>query len=192
MSRLDYFLAPQGTFGSVSDCTILPAIHSDHCPVIIELAMTQEIRGPGFWKFNVTHLSNKDFVDEVNKIIDYANYRYDNLNPINKWEMIKHDIREYAVIFSKEKAKQKHYKKEILERKLHSYRKKLNMINLQSEFAVSIIQATNEKIDSVLKELHTIELCEAQGAMLRSKVRWVESGEKNTKYFFALEKQRSI
>ena len=27
--------------------------------------------------------------------------------------------------------------------------------------------------------------------MLRSKVRWVESGEKNTKYFFALEKQRS-
>ena len=104
----------------------------------------------------VTHLSNKDFVDEVNKIIDYANYRYDNLNPINKWEMIKHDIREYAVIFSKEKAKQKRYKKEILECKLNSYRKKLNMINLQSEFAVSIIQTTNEKIDSVLKELHTI------------------------------------
>ena len=60
------------------------------------------------------------------------------------------------------------------------------MINLKSDNAVRDIQKTNDSIDSVLLELKKITLYQAQGAIIRSKVRWHELGEKNTKYFFGL------
>ena len=38
-------------------------------------------------------------------------------------------------------------------------------------------------------ELETIIECQTKGAMLRSKSRWYNEGEKNTKYFLNLEKR---
>ena len=192
MTRLDYFFLPQGTFSKVSECCILPAYLSDHCPVVLELQQAHVIRGPGYWKFNTSHLNEKEFVDEINKIIDYAEFRYNDCNPINKWEMIKHDIREHAILYSCERAKERRIKKDRLEKKLQSQHKRLSMINLKSDNAIKHIQEINYAIDKIKLELQKISLYRAQGAILRSKVRWIEEGEKSSKYFFNLEKQRSF
>ena len=186
MTCLVYFLTPLGLLGKVSGCTILPAQLSDHCPVVLQFELQNQIRGPGYWKFNVSHLNDKEFVDEINKIIDMVEFRYDNLNPINKWEMIKYDISEYTMSYSSIKAKERKQNKNRLEKRLKTLQKKLNMINLKSDNAVRDIQKTNDSIDSVLLELKKITLYQAQGAIIRSKVRWHELGEKNTKYFFGL------
>ena len=118
-----------------------------------------------------------------------AEYRYSELNPLNKWEMIKHDIREYATYFAKLQSRLRKKEQTELEAKLRTQQKRLNMINLASNNAVRLIQAINNKIDSLTQKLQKISLYRAQGAILWSKVRWHQQGEKNTKYFFNLEKQ---
>ena len=44
-------------------------------------------------------------------------------------------------------------------------------------------------MDRVKSKLKKIVAGRTQGAMLRSKVRWYEFGEKNSKYFYNLEKR---
>lgn len=39
------------------------------------------------------------------------------------------------------------------------------------------------------KELDDLYINAAKGAYIRSRARWLENGEKNTSYFFALEKR---
>ena len=144
MRRLDYFLVPLGTIGLIKNCQILPATFSDHCLIILEISTMQSIRGPGLWKFNVNHLYQKEYVDMVNEIIDYADYRYSELNPANKWEMIKNDVQEATISYSKEKASLQRQRIKTLNNKLTALQKKLAMINLRSEQAIKIIQETND------------------------------------------------
>ena len=61
-------------------------------------------------------------------------------------------------------------------------------INLRSERAVKIIQETNKRIDIVQADLEKEARIDAQGAILRSGVRWYEQAEVNSKYFLGLEK----
>ena len=68
----------------------------------------------------------------------------------------------------------------MLEETLCSIEKKINVneqnIKLENDYA-----SVKEKLEHVYK-------IEAKGAGIRSRVRWMEEGEKNTKYFLGLEK----
>ena len=59
MSRLDYFLIPLGTLYQVENCEILASYLSDHCPILLKLSFDENIRGPGYWKLNTRHLTNR-------------------------------------------------------------------------------------------------------------------------------------
>ena len=140
---------------------------------------------------NNSHLTKKEFVDEINKTIDFADLRYEELSYVQKLEMIKHDIREVAIDFSRREATKCKNHREVWQRKLNACYKRLNIINLNSATAVKIIQQINEKIDNIKYELNKISKNQAQGAILGSKARWVEQGEMSSKYFFGLEKAKS-
>ena len=71
-SRIDYFLAPLATLQKVVSCEILAGIKSDHNFVEIVLRFANVIRGPGYWKFNNSLLSDIEYVEEINKLIDEA------------------------------------------------------------------------------------------------------------------------
>ena len=58
---------------------------------------------------------------------------------------------------------------------------------LQEELSVSKIDEYN----LIKEELDKIEEMEAKGAILRSRIRWTEAGEKNSKYFLNLEKRNA-
>ena len=138
MARLDYFFIPIGILSLVDSCKILPAVLSDHCPVIMEIITSEQIKGPGYWKFNTRHSHSKVFLDECNKIIDYAEYRYSELNPLHKWEMIKHDLREFAIQYSREQASIKKKEIEKWNRQLKALYTKLAVINLSAPNVMSI------------------------------------------------------
>ena len=191
MTRLDYMLAPLGSFTKVIQCKISPAVISDHCPVECSINLTPAFRGPGYWKFNVSHLQDPNFVMEMNQEIELIKSRTKNCNPINRWGIFKNNVREVAITLSRKQTSLKMKEKIDLNKRLMGLNKKLTMINLSSDRAVHWIQETNNKIDEIKSKLTKIGLHDAQGAMLRAKVRWTSQGEHNTAYFYGLEKRNA-
>ena len=60
---------------------------------------------------------------------------------------------------------------------------------MEKELASSATENVKQLVEKNRKELETIIEYKTAGVMLRSKARWIEHGEKNTKYFFNLERQ---
>ena len=191
MSRLDYFITPWHNLANVTRCEISHGLLSDHAYVEIEIDFASEIRGRGFWKLNNSFLTDKDYVDTVNEIIDMADLRYNDLTRGHKWEMIKIDVAEYSMLHGKNRAHEKRILKQSLIRKLNALEKKLACINLNSDLAAKIIQKANTEIDQYKEKLAQLTRLDAQGAILHSRATWCEMAEKNTKYFFNLEKANS-
>ena len=191
MSRLDYFLAPLCTLSLVTDVKILPAKVSDHCPIVVTINTEHTLRGPGYWKLNVKHLENKEFLDEVNETFDIIKNRYNSINPLDRWDAIKTEVRGTAIHASHRYASERKIKRQKMENQLNALLKKLNMINPKSDKAIAQIQATNIKIDDLRKKLDLEYNKDAEGAILRSKARWVSEAEHSTKYFYSLEKWNS-
>ena len=188
MSRLDYFFTHIGSVSLISNCEILPATISDHCPVVMSIQMINVPRGAGYWKLNVKLLEDKEYVDEVNEIFDLAETRYVNKKPNEKLEMIKIDVKEFSIQYAKAKNRKRKENKEKWERQLKAAYKKLEMVNLQSERATYWIEKANQKIDELTTNLQNLAKIAAQGAIIRSRAKWVAEGEHCTKYFLNLEK----
>ena len=187
LSRLDYILIPSGMIGHVQDCQIWPSYLSDHSFMYLQLDFNNQIRGRGFWKFNTKLLEDLEYAKEVNKIIEMADWRYEDLDPGLKWESVKNDVREFSIWYAKERALKRKIEIQNLERQLKSAHKRLGFINLKSATAVHFIQ----KINQINAELLKYSLVSVQGQILRAKARYVSQGEYSTKYFFNLEKRNA-
>ena len=189
-SRIDYFLVHDSLIDLVSNCEIVSGKNSDHSFVVLELRLIKSLRGPGSWKLNNTFLNEKEYLDEVNSIImDIKTVSTQDASL--KWDIMKNNVINFSKDYGKSKAKIRKDKTLELERKIQTQSKKLAMINLGAQNAISLISKINDKLDTLKSELDRIEKIKVQGQMLRSRVKWSELAERNTKYFFGLEKFRS-
>ena len=184
--RLDFFLVSAGLVGNVENCDIKPGFRTDHSAIIIELVLNKTIRGKGFWKLNSQHLKDSDYVNMLNNIIDSSYDKYNDLNPSQKWEMIKLEITGESIKYSLRKAKSKNKILEVLQRKLD----RLNN-NLESEDDEYKIKRLKKDIDLTIKEIEEKIESKTKGNIFRSKSKWYIQGEHNSKYFLSLEKHNS-
>ena len=91
------------------------------------------------------------------------------------------EVRGFTIAYAKRKAKQKRNE----EKKLQE---QLNELLAQSAHCKTN-PLLRTKIQSTQTRLKRITDQKVKGAILRSKARWVEYGEKNTRYFLNLEKK---
>ena len=106
------------------------------------------------------------------------------LNPQNKWELIKFEARKLSINFSKKLAKEKREKKQKIENIVQAFETKPE---IESGITENIYLAS--KIE--LETLHD-QIKNKKGHILRAKCQWYEDGEKSTKYFLNLEKKKCI
>ena len=95
------------------------------------------------------------------------------------WEYAKCSIRTETLEYCKEKAKLEKHRERVLEKQIDEYEKKL-------------IEEGSEHYNTYLalkSEWENVQKVKTNGIILRSKAKWVENGEKNTKYFLNLEKR---
>ena len=100
-----------------------------------------------------------------------------------RWDYIKSEIRGYTIQYSAKKLKERKELKLKLEKDLY---------NIENELQRGISEADVERYHYIKEELEKLEELETKGAILRSKAKWAETGEKNTKYFLNLEKKNAI
>ena len=100
------------------------------------------------------------------------------MNAQLKWGLLKYEIRKFTIDYTKRKAKERKKQQALLESELEKLEN-----NLESSENL-------RKYESLKSDLELIYDHIAEGVRLRSKYDWYEQGEKSTKFFLNLEKQR--
>ena len=183
LTRIDHWLISSQLANYLQSTNAHPGIKSDHSIISLHLCSSHTQHGRGFWKFNSTLLRDIDYVKSISeKISMLKENTVDMDNKCLRWDYIKTELRGYTLQYSSRKNKEKKEFKLKIERDLYEIQAQLNnnasMVNM-------------EKYYFLKEELEKIEEIETRGAILRSKVKWSEAGEKNSKYFLNLEKKNA-
>lgn len=179
-SRIDYWLGSDNILNHTVKVVMSNAPLSDHC--FIELCLESEIRQSNkrtYWKFNAKLLQNQDYCNIVKKIIKDIMADRLIVGYISKWEFIKFKIREFSIQFSKNTSrKQREYECKLFQEITYYCSK--DDLNSQER----------SKLMELQTKLDQLYLNKAEGAFVRSRAGWIEEGERNSSYFFNLEKSR--
>lgn len=183
-SRIDLVGCPYPWIASVQACDILPCPFSDHCAVLFCVNVPLAVaRGPGRWKLNVSFLDDDDYVSLISDfLVDWRRHqnRYSSL--AKWWEACKDRIKGLSIKYGVAKSRVNSGHRDILVRLAEHLKAKLDLGNL------SCLGPYN----STLAELAKFDLRVAQGAQVRSRVKWVEEGETSSAFFFRLERKRGV
>ena len=183
--RLDFFLVSVSIAGRVSKADILPGYKTDHSLCKIDVNYHSNKRGPGFWKLNSSLLSEIEYINAIKATITQtvAQYEHDEeVDEVLLWEMIKLEIRNTSIKYSKAKMKEMRKKEDIIENEIASLERQLEKDPGNNNKAALVDQLKLKK-----KELESIIEYKTKGAIIRSRARWYNEGEKNSKYFLNLE-----
>ena len=131
-----------------------------------------------------TALRNETFVEKMNnmllRLLD--NEKETDKSPMKTWEQWKVEIKNLCIEFGKELSCSNRNRICQLQGQLKELDEKITD-NPKDERA----QASLLKIKH---ELEVIQIEKTRGAQIRARIKWIEEGEKNTRFFCNLEKSR--
>ena len=181
--RLDFWLADNALQEEIDQADIVPSIKSDHSVILLSINGIEEQRhGPSFWKFNASLLDHKNYVTLINSRYEVWIEEFKDIDdPRLFWDLIKYKIRQDTISYSKRKARERKAKMADLETKLKNFQ-------IQCDQDPSLENVNKLEILKTEYDLQYEYI--AQGAIIRSRARWYEQGEKSNKYFLNLESSR--
>ena len=185
--RLDFFLISSSLSTDALEANILPGFKTDHSLITLSLATKTNPRGPGFWKLNSHLLKDLEYINLIKETINEVSNDYkedETVDAILLWDVMKMQIRANSIKYAKQqKAKQKQ-----TEKTLETEILKLEL-KLEDNISDDEKCETRTKLEVKKQNLEQVISYKTQGSIIRSRTRWYNEGEKNTKYFFGLEKR---
>ena len=184
-SRIDFFLLPQHQIHWVEQIESLVSNAQDHRAVKLKFKCPNNRRGPGLSKFNNSLLDDEGYVNLIRESYSSISEKYAGLEDKRlKWELVKMELRGLTIPYAKNKAKNIRKKEKDLQKRLS---------DLDLLFSNSIDSAQVNHLEAEYFQLKH-DLCliyenKGKGSIVRSKTKWIEQGEKPTKYFLNLEKR---
>ena len=179
--RIDFILVSENLTAFCKDPGIRFLGFSDHKAVIVNIDFTSFKRGPSFYKFNTSLLKNTDCSHDI--INEIERIKALDMNPHLCWEYIKASIKDIAKFHGRSVAYNTKKDKNMLNCKLDELERYLISFP-EDEVAIKAYNEAKTKLELFL-------VTETEGARIRSGQKWVQDGEKCSKLFLNLEKQRS-
>ena len=186
LSRLDYWLISNSISDNVCEVDIIPSIKTDHSAIKIEFKDVGDgVKGPGLWKLNCSLLRDEVYVNEINRMIPTWIYegRTDLSDPRSVWDWVKYNIKKHSRKYSMNNNKQRRREEQLLNEQFQNAH--LVFQNDPSEENLVTLNVLKERNDKMYQE-------EVEGIIVRSRARWHEHGEKNSRYFLNLEKRNHV
>lgn len=182
-SRIDFFLISRPLSCSVKSTEIRTSIAPDHKSIFLNIEIKSEFaRGPGLWKFNNTLLEDDNYKELIEFYYPQILVKYREVTDKQLlWELIKMELRAKTIKYSKEKRSKLRNEEKALQEELQELDRKICNNDVFD-------QETLEKYESAKGKLKRIHDIRGKEAIFRSKAKWLEQGERPTKYFFNLEK----
>ena len=185
LSRLDYYMVSNSLQDNIVKTDIIPSIWSDHSAITLFVKhLPPTKKGNGYWKFNSSLVSDNKYVTDLCTEIEKWQQKYETMQDDRIiWELFKYEIRKFTMSYCSQKK---------LDKNLHESLKLKELEELEENLSLNPSDESILKIEQVRKEIRDIEEEKIKGSIIRSKIRWVEEGEKSSKFFFNLEKQNYI
>ena len=198
--RLDYFLISTELICEVKGCAIKPGYRSDHSLVTLVLRKKEFARDRPFWKFNNSLLTDNEYIQIVKTTIHDITLQY--AVPVYNIEYLKDmdpDLIEYTIsdqllfetLLMEIRGRSISYAT-FKKKKETEEENKLNKMLTQLEEKSNITEDDIESIDLVRQDLESFRKKKIEGIAVRSRVQWLHSGEKPTKYFLNLENRNFV
>ena len=182
-SRLDRFLVSRSLFNHVRSNKILPCAFSDHDFVEFDLTLDgfSDGRG-GVWRLNTALLADTDFKHELSFVINRQKSRIAAFDSLGAWwDDLKLVIRSTCINYCTRKRQSVNRDRNDLTKRLIRAK---GAFHAGDDSVVSEIRDLESALSSLISR-------EAEGAKIRSRAKWIEEGEKPTRYFFRLEHKRA-
>ena len=163
---------------------IIPAIKTDHSAITLNFRKIAEHKpGPSYWKFNSSFVNDREYTDFIKN--SYPNWLEEYKEITSKrllWDIIKYRIRKETITFSKRKARERRDKLSELEKEVKRWQELCDESPTSEN--LTGLEETRIRYESAYDYI-------TQGAIIRSRVRWFEKGEKSDSYFLRLENQNN-
>ena len=184
-SRIDFILVSRSISIEVQNAEIRMSVAPDHKATFLKINIRSELkRGPGTWKFNNSLLEDDDFKEQIAFYYPQIHEKYADLKDKQLlWELIKMEMRMKAIRYSKEKRYKLKKHELTLQKELQDLDNKICNTNFET-----LDQNVLVEYEAAKEELKKIYENRGKEAIFRSKAKWLEQGQKPTKYFFNLEK----
>ena len=197
-ARLDYFLVSNHMLDVVASCNILSSYRSDHSPIELTLKLNDFTKGCGVWKFNSSLLEDNSYIDLITnsikeEVLGYLPPVYNlqnidqispdqlhfTINPNLFLEVLLLRMRRETIQYSGRLKREKDKNEKLLLNEIEL----LETVNLQLNSSLLAIKK---------QDLEQLRLDKIKGIIVRSRVKWLEEGERPTKYFCELESKNYL
>ena len=181
--RLDYWLISNALQDDIENADIVTSIKTDHSAIALEInSLAEQERGPSFWKFNNSLLTDTKYVDLITDNIPiWLEEAQEVSDVIVKWDWLKYRIRYNTINYSKKIARKRRGRLHELEQRLEKDEERC--ATLPTKENLEALETTKIEYE---KEFDYIVL----GSIIRSRATWYEKGEKNHKYFLNIENSK--
>ena len=133
--------------------------------------------GPGVWRLNLALLEDTDTCDTIletiNELVEYQRC-FPSLH--KWWDFLKNSFKDIAQDFGKKKQKQLNYAKVQV----------TNLLIKAKRDLLADDDSAKTRIEHLESDLQALNWAQNEAVKIRSRVQWLEEGEKLTKYFLRL------
>jgi len=202
-SRLDHIIISRSLKQNIVQTytTRLPN-ESDHMLLYCEINLNDMKQGPGIKRGNAELLDNQECLERVKKEIKLRTEdMMETWNPHQKLDYVKMVTRNIMIEEGKVKARKDKSTLHYVTEEINALNDKLDKLLIEAsdnknmdknlfQGKLDAIDKIKEAIEITNQELDSIKQKHANRLIFRSRVKWAEEGEKSTKYFLNLIKER--
>ncbi len=153
---------------------------TDHCVIkTLKPDINHRHTQKNYWKFNADLLNVDEYVRAVKALLVEVINDAEIDTFCRRWEYFKYKVRSLSIKFSKTRSNQQREHEIKSFQEINEYYRKAA---LSDEDGANIL-GLQTRLDDLLSK-------RARGAYVRSRAKWIEQGEKDTSYFFGLERRR--
>ena len=181
-SQIDLVLCSSSLQSKCSRSVIAQAPAPDHRAVCLAIETNKNRRGKGYWKLNNSHLEHEEYQEGIVKLYEEVIEEYDEyVTKSVLWDYFKLRVKQFRISYGIKLAKNFNDLCKTRESDLD---------HLDRQIAQSNNPELVQERRQLKEELDELYSRKAGGYQIRSRARWIKQGEKSSKYFLDLEKQR--